>query len=326
MSAATAADFLTLFLANGIKICYNVCMDIVKVLSYAKLNLTLEITGRTEQFHTLDSLVVTVGLYDKIILKKRRDSLINVYMHGMGSDKLFPEENNAVRAGEQFVEAFHTNGADITIHKNIPMGAGLGGSSADAAGVLNGLAKLYKITDLKKLKLLADALGSDTGYMLRGGLARMRGRGEDVEFISDTPKMYFLLLCPKSGVSTAECYQTYDGLAHSQKAGRTERCMQAYNSMGIGEAARLFGNDLYESAKLLNPDVGEAVNTLKMFSPLGAGMTGSGSAAFALFETKELCEWAKSRYRGKYRCLVTEAVYPAEKRSRRANPYSIEGD
>ena len=301
-------------------------METVKVLSYAKLNLTLEITGRTENFHTLDSLVVTVGLYDKIIAKKRRDSLINVYMHGMGSDKLFPEENHAVRAGELFVDTFSTCGADITIMKNIPMDAGLGGSSADAAGVLNALAKLYKITDFARLKALADSLGSDTGYMLRGGLARMRGRGEDVEFLSDTPEMHFILLCPKSGVSTTECYQTYDGLPHMAKAGRTERCLEAYRGMGVGEAARLFGNDLYESAKTLNPDVGEAVTALKSFSPLGVSMTGSGSGAFALFETRELCEWAKSRYKGKFRAYTVPAIYPAEKKSRFANPYSIEGE
>ena len=301
-------------------------MDTVKVLSYAKLNLTLDITGRTENFHTLDSLVVTVGMYDKIIARKRRDSLISVTMHGMGSDKLFPEENHAVRAGEKFVAEFLTQGADITIHKNIPMGGGLGGSSADAAGVLNALAKLYKITDFARLKALADSLGSDTGYMLRGGLARMRGRGEEVEFLSDTPEMHFLLLCPKSGVSTAECYHTFDELPQAKKAGRTERCLQAFFGMGVSEAARLFGNDLYESAKSLNADVGEAVSALKSFSPLGASMTGSGSAAFALFDSKELCDWAKSRYRGKFRAYTVSAVYPKEQKSRFKNPYSIEGE
>ena len=297
------------------------------MLSYAKLNLTLDITGRTDNYHMLDSLVVTVGMFDKIVAKKRRDSLINVSMHGMGSDKLFPEENHAVRAGEKFVAEFASQGADITIYKNIPMGAGLGGSSADAAGVLNALAKLYKITDFKRLKALADSLGSDTGYMLRGGLARMRGRGDEIEFLSDTPDLHFLLLCPKSNVSTAECYHAYDEMNAPQKAGRTGRCLEAYYGMGVGEAARLFGNDLYESAKSLNADVGEAVSALKSFSPLGASMTGSGSAAFALFETRELCEWAKSRYKGKFRSYYLPAVYPQEKKNRRfLNPYSIEGD
>ena len=304
-------------------------MDTIKVLSYAKLNLTLDITGRAEGYHTLDSLVVTVGLYDKIVAKRRKDSLINVTMHGMGSDKLFPEENHAVRAGERFVATFGTQGADITVYKNIPMGAGLGGSSADAAGVLNALAKLYKITDFDRLKAVADCLGSDTGYMLKGGLARMQGRGDRVEWLTDTPELHFLLLTPKSNVSTAECYRTYDELPKAQKAGRTERCLTAFYGMGVSEAARLFGNDLYESAQSLNPDIGEAVSALKSFSPLGASMTGSGSAAFACFSSRELCEWAKSRYKGKFRAYCLSAVYPKEreKKSRRyANPYSIEGD
>lgn len=301
-------------------------MDTVKVLSYAKLNLTLDITGKEGNYHTLDSLVVTAGLYDKIVAKKRKDNLISVTMHGMGSDKLYPEENHAVRAGERFVSEFGTQGANITVYKNIPMGAGLGGSSADAAGVLNALARLYKITDFARIKAIADGLGSDTGYMLRGGLARMRGRGDEVEFLSDSPDMNFLLLCPKSDVSTAECYGTFDELPQTNRAGRTERCLEAYRGMGMGEAARLFGNDLYESAKSLNPDVAEAVTVLKSFSPLGASMTGSGSAAFALFETRELCEWAKSRYKGKFRSYIVDVVYPAEKKRKYSNPYSIEGD
>ena len=147
-----------------------------------------------------------------------------------------------------------------------------------------------------------------------------------MEFFSDSPDMHFLLLCPKSDVSTAECYQTYDRLSEPNGAGRTERCLEAYRSMGLGEAARLFGNDLFESAKSLNGEAGEAVARLREFSPLGAGMTGSGSAAFALFETRELCEWAKSRYRGKFRIYLADAVYPAEKKKKYSNPYSIEGD
>ena len=81
-------------------------------------------------------------------------------MHGLGSDRIPPERNNAVKAGEAFVAAFGTRGADIRICKDIPMGAGLGGSSADAAGVLNALAKLYGVQDRQALKALADTLGS----------------------------------------------------------------------------------------------------------------------------------------------------------------------
>lgn len=301
-------------------------MDIVKILAYAKLNLTLDVTGKTGEYHDLDSVAVTINLFDKIIAKKRKDKLVNVTMRGMGSEKLVPEENNAVRAGEAFVKAFSTLGADITIYKEIPMGAGLGGSSADAAGVLNALAKMYAVKDEKKLKELADGLGSDTGYLLRGGLARLRGRGEKVEFFDDTPEMHFILLCPKSTVSTAECFEKFDAMPPKTGEGRTERWLEAYRGMGVGEAARLFGNDLYESAKSLNGDAETAYTTVKSCSPLGASMTGSGGAAYGLFLTRELCAWAKSRYKGKFGAYQVDAVYPAEEKKGMSNPFSLGGN
>mgnify|MGYP001623753385 FL=1 len=108
-----------------------------KVRSWAKLNLSLNISGVSGGYHLLDSVVCSVDICDTVCAKARSDALVNVYMHGLGSENIPPEKNNAVRAGEAFVAAFGTRGADIDIYKDIPLGAGLGGSSADAAGVLN---------------------------------------------------------------------------------------------------------------------------------------------------------------------------------------------
>lgn len=282
-------------------------MNTVRLNAYAKLNLTLDITGTEGGYHTLDSLVTTVDLSDRIVAKKRRDTLVNVRMHGMGSESIPPEENNACRAAEAFVARFQTTGADITVYKNIPIGAGLGGSSADAAGAIRALAKLYDITDMGAIKALADEFGSDTGYLLTGGLARMRGRGTEIEPLGELPRTWFLLICPKSGVSTAECYAAYD-LAGQTFEPRTERAVELLKSGSIEWAARLFGNHLLEAAQSLNEDVAAALAEARSFSPLGAGMTGSGSAAYAVFASEELCRWAKSRYRGKFRvyCVSSE--------------------
>ena len=78
----------------------------VRVKAFAKLNLTLAITGLKDGYHMLDSLVCTVDLFDLIKLKKRKDNLINVEMHGQGTESLPPEDNNAVRAAEAYVSAF----------------------------------------------------------------------------------------------------------------------------------------------------------------------------------------------------------------------------
>lgn len=287
-------------------------MKRVKIKSYAKVNLTLEITGVENGYHMLDSLVTNIDLFDLLVLKKRKGSLSSVTMKGMGSESIPPEKNNALKAAEAFSKAFGTDGADITVYKNIPIGGGLGGSSADVVGVLNGMAALYEITDRAKLKELADSLGSDTGYMLDGGYARMTGRGEKVEKLDLTNKLYFLLICPNSSVSAGECYRAFDVMPRTleYRGCQTERCIELLRQKDLNEGGRYLMNDLFRAAYSLNADVGKAYEEAQSFSPFGATMSGSGSSVLAMFDTKELCEWAKSRYKGKFCTYVVETVIP----------------
>ena len=287
-------------------------MRSVKIKSYAKINLTLEITGIENGYHMLDSLVANVDLFDLLVLKKRKGALSSVTMKGMGSESIPPEKNNALKAAEAFSATFGTDGVDITVYKNIPIGGGLGGSSADVVGVLNGMAALYGIKDREKLKELADTLGSDTGYMLNGGFARMQGRGEKVTKLDLTNKLHFLLICPNSSVSAGECYRAFDTQPRTleYKGSQTQRCIDFLQTNELNEGGRYLMNDLFRAAYSLNADVGKAYEEATSFSPLGATMSGSGSCVFAMFETKELCEWAKSRYKGKFRAYVVETVIP----------------
>lgn len=277
-----------------------------RVKAYAKLNFTLCITGVKDGYHMLDSLVSTVDLFDLIKLRKRKDNLISIEMHGQGTESLPYESNNAVKAAQAYTDLFGTRGAHITIYKNIPVGAGMGGSSADISGVLRGMAKLYGQGGEEDLKKLADSLGSDTGYLLTGGLARLKGRGEIVECIKSKVKLYFLLLLPDKGVSTAECYRLYDELPKTDNSS-----VNALNALLNCDAAALgksLNNDLYAPAIQLNPDIKTAYEELLSFSPLGVNMTGSGSGVFAVFENAEMCAWAKSRYRGKFRSIILKLI------------------
>lgn len=287
-------------------------MKTVKIKSYAKVNLTLEIVGVDGQYHMLDSLAASVDLFDLLVLKPRKGKKSTVKMHGMGSESIPPEKNNALKAAEAFSATFDTDGAEIAVYKNIPIGAGLGGSSADVVGVLNGMARLYGIDDRAKLKALADELGSDTGYMLDGGYARMQGRGEKITKIDASAKLHFLLLCPKSSVSSGACYRAYDELPKTlqYKESYTESCIAALTENDVNGVGRYLTNDLYVPAVTLNSDVQKAYEDALSFSPLGAVMTGSGSGVLALFAHKELCEWAKSRYKGKCSAFVVSTLIP----------------
>lgn len=281
-------------------------MNSVRVKSYAKINLTLDILGVTDGFHMIDSVVASIDLCDVVTAKKRKDGLISIAMHGEGSEAIAYENNNAVKAAEAFVKRFGTCGADITVWKNIPVGAGLGGSSADVAGVLNAMAKLYKTTDFAALKEIADGLGSDCGYMLTGGWARISGRGQIVKRLDSKLKLDIGLLVPKSGVSTAECYRACDRLPRGTfTSGQAEEAVIACDREGLCAS---LSNGLAAAACSLNGDVGEAIAELEGFAPLGVNMTGSGSGVYAVFENDQFMRYAQSRYRGKYRFIPTKTV------------------
>lgn len=295
-------------------------MRFCKVKARAKVNLTLDITGREGKYHLLDSLMLPIDLHDLVYVTKRKDGLIRLTSRGMGSENIPETENNAYKAAVLFRDRFATGGADISVYKNIPTGAGLGGSSADAAGVLTALQRLYlpsaDAAQKAQIAEIADATGSDTRSMYLGGAVRMRGRGDIAERLfptendyrkSGAKKLYFLLVCPQTAVSTPSCFALYDE-ENAATSPVTERAVRAYAE---GDTATLFGcmkNDLARAACRLNADVAEALREVAAFSPDGYGVSGSGSAVFAVFETKELRDWAKSRYKGRFRTIAAESV------------------
>lgn len=284
-------------------------MDYACVRAYAKVNLTLDIVGVSGGYHLLDSLVASVDIYDEICVKRREDGLVRVAMHGLGKD-IPPEGNNAVACAERYVKRFGTAGADITVNKRIPIGAGLGGSSADVAGVLNALNAVYGATDYGGLKQIADCLGSDCGYMLEGGFARIAGRGDRVERIDCPVTLYLGLLLPNKGVSTAECFKLYDKLNERQLPS-TENAVRAIVSGDCAALGKGLNNALTHSAILLNKEIEDCITALKGLDPLGVGMTGSGSGVFALFATEEHLRRAQVNYRGSATFITTKTVIPS---------------
>ena len=293
-----------------------------KVKAYAKLNLSLDIKGISGGFHLLDSFVCSVDLFDLIVAKPRKDDKIFVSFEGKDCEKIPKFENNVEKAARAFQKRFSSRGADIKVYRNIPVGAGMGASSADISGTLLALGNLYflpqgenlveeKTIFLRQLKELADELGSDTGYLLSGGFQRISGRGEILERVpTGEQKLYFLAICPSSGVSAGECYRSYDELGRTY-APTTAQAIEAFSRGDFETLGRSLFNGLTEAAVRLNEDVAEALAEAKAFSPIGVTMTGSGSAVFALFDSREMAEWAKSRYQGRFETFVLQTVVPS---------------
>ena len=269
----------------------------IRTKAYAKINLSLNVYNAENGYHNLDSVVCTIDLYDEITVSKRKDDKINLVMRGIGEDVLSGTDNNAYKAAKLFKETFGVGGADIKIIKNIPLAGGLGGSSADIAGVLNALKELYQIEE--DVKPLADKLGSDSGYLLTGGYARITGRGEIVNPISSNLELWVVLCFSESGVNTADCFKKYDQMATSVKPSNNDALTLALENGDLEGASKEIANDLGAPAISLCDEMKDNLNALKELSPLCASVSGSGATTFAIFQTKELALWAADRLKRK---------------------------
>ncbi len=273
------------------------------IKAYAKLNLSLVITGvRKDGYHELDTIMQNISLFDMITVEKA--SGIRVLMDAGEVDE---EKNTAYLAAQAFIGLTGEPGAKIFIHKLIPCLAGLGGSSADAAAVLIALNRLYE-TQLnnEKLATLGKGIGADVPFSLSGGTARARGIGEKLTPLCPKKPMYYAIVKPHQGVSTAEAYSRYISSA------RISIDTVEYAALK-GDAllfSRCAGNALGIAALGIAPEMMKAIDALKAAGASKAHMTGSGSAVFAAFDTYEEAKITASRVQGDFE--LCGAYYPVD--------------
>ena len=247
--------------------------------AFAKANLSLNITGVQDGMHTLDSVMMSLDSCDTVTVTERSDTDIRVAFTNadIGSD------NTARKAACLVQNAIGGNGWDITIEKGIPVGAGLGGSSADAAAVLRALDLFYRLpkrgADMQKIAL---EVGSDVPFMLTGGLARVRGTGGDTFFMENKLKLFAVGLMSES-VSTAAAYKAFDGDCPSREYAPTDNdklCELLMN--GDKDAVRHFANALAGPATRLCPSIDRDTKLLEKQGAV-ACLTGSGGMTLGWF-------------------------------------------
>ncbi len=271
----------------------------VSVKSYAKLNITLKITGKNQNYHDVDSIVTSVNKFDVITAKKRKDDKILVSFIGKyGFTPTRQEDTNAYKSAKLFIDTFGVSGVEITVTRNIKTGGGMGGSSADISGVLVAMKKLYRLNC--DLKPLADSLGSDSGYLLSGGFARISGRGEKVKKLDISDKYYFVVIYAQNGVNTKECFDLYDTKFQNDIKNLNDECERALSNGDITALSKIACNDLYLPASTLNPEIKENLTALNNLSPEFASMTGSGSTCFAMYKDYELASWAYAKLKKEF--------------------------
>lgn len=253
----------------------------MKVLAYAKLNLNLSVLGKREDgYHEISSIMTSVGIGDIVEVNLVRYTDVKVMMRGCPDIKL--EENTAYISACKFFETFKLNnfGAEIKIKKNIPLMAGLGGSSADSAGVLYCLAKLYGMNPFSdKMFELASKCGGDVLPMLQGGCCRVGGFGEDVTKLPFISPMVFVVAIGEK-CSTKKVYETFDKLDRPSTNNQTQSFVKMLRTSYVDIFNQTAQNDLTEACCEAYPAQRVFIQRCSEIAGLKPVMTGSGGAVF----------------------------------------------
>jgi len=258
-------------------------MRMATVPALAKINLDLRVIGKREDgYHELRTIFQTISLADSITLSftPARRSSVTI------DDALNIPANLAVRAAEMALREMRKAGrVEIGLTKRIPMGAGLGGGSSDAAAILLGLPALAgREIALPRLCELGQELGSDVPFFLFGGRAAAIGRGSELFPLPDLPAQHGLLAAPGIHVSTAEAYQA---LGKRLTIELRPNKIGSFQSQVWGQGSAGTGVNDFESVVFdAHPQLKPVKTRLLRAGASSAMMTGSGSAIFGLFPSR----------------------------------------
>ncbi|QRN85229.1 4-(cytidine 5'-diphospho)-2-C-methyl-D-erythritol kinase [Clostridia bacterium] len=286
-------------------------MKELRELAYAKINLSIDVLGvRPDGYHEVEMVMQSVDLCDELILSLRDDEQIHLDCEkAVTSD---PEDNLVLQTARLLKKRYSVKkGADLTLLKRIPVQAGLGGGSSDAAATLRGLNHLWKLELVpEELEHLAAELGSDIPYCIQGGTAFAFGRGEKVRKIPSFGRWNMLLIKPSFGLSTPKVYREFDKREHKVRyASRAiENELRERKRIRFSRLKDFLHNDLQQISCGLSPEVGQLILSLENRGAV-ALMCGSGPTVMGIFEDgKDREKACKDYLDAGYRCYLVQTI------------------
>ena len=283
----------------------------VTVKAYAKINLALNVLNRRENgYHDIDMIMLPLELHDIIEL----DTLPNGYESYITSDDVSlptDESNLSYKAFLKLRENFKIDkNYMIHIYKRIPISAGLGGGSADAAAVFNAILKMSKIKlGYHEMISITKTIGGDVPFCIYNRPARCRGIGEELEFFTLKKRYYVLLIKPQEGVITAQAYNDFDKLEVKPELSDIDKLIKALEEDDEETIAKEMKNGLQESAIKLVPEIKNIIDILKKDGFEMVLMSGSGSTVFAMSKNKSAIEKESKKFdKRKYKIVVTHTL------------------
>ncbi|MDO5725719.1 MAG: 4-(cytidine 5'-diphospho)-2-C-methyl-D-erythritol kinase [Tissierellia bacterium] len=251
----------------------------INILCPAKLNLFLNVgKKRKDNYHELDTVFQRINLYDNLHIEKAKTYELNV----LGDLKA--DENNLCTKAYRLLEPFlKEESVKITLEKEIPIGAGLGGGSSNAAMVLKGVNELLNLNIPKaKLLELAKTLGADVPFFLMPKTQRAKGIGEKFIEMHDFSDRFIYLVNPKISISSAKIYDRIDFIdSYSAKD-----FLNALNNNEIKKIQELAHNSMERIVFKMHPEIETIKEKLIESGAYLSLMSGSGSSVFGIFEDK----------------------------------------
>jgi len=249
--------------------------------AYAKVNLALNVLQkRDDGYHEVETVLHTVVLHDLITLRESGDG---IQVSTEGEPLPAGAANLVHRAATLLREQYSVSRpVEIEVKKRIPVAAGLGGGSADAAMTLMGLAQMWKLRlDGRELRALASRLGSDVPFFLEGGAAVARGRGERVQALPPLPSTWVVLARPRIQVLTEWAYGQFRA-SEATRRPDVPALLDAIRRRDVPAVGRLLGNAFEEMIAARHPVVADLKTRILRGEAYGASMSGTGPTVFGL--------------------------------------------
>lgn len=266
----------------------------------SKVNLFLRILGpRPDGYHEVETILHGVGLADEIALEPAEDGVGVAMATPWGDELPFAEDNLITRAAEALMEhAGVRRGARIEVTKNIPVGAGLGGGSGNAAGALVALAELWGLElGHEALLEIGRSLGADVPYCIEGGTALATGRGDELTRMPPPEELHLVLGISDIPLLTRDVYAAYDELEGEDGVGSAPALTLALGSGDTHEIAGLIHNDLERAAVALRPELAAKKSALQDAGALAAMVSGSGPTLMGIALEEAHAETVAARVR-----------------------------
>ncbi len=266
--------------------------------AYAKINLVLNVTNKREDgYHEVDFLMSTVKLHDKITIEKSEED--EVYCPRAPYIK--KETNLAYLAYLKMKELYNIeDNVKITIHKVIPVSAGMAGGSSDAAAVIRGINKMFNLgLSYKRMAEIGAELGSDVPFCIYSKLARATGRGENIELLENNlPHSHVVVVNPGVALSTPKVYQSHVIEPTQQDV------LEVANAATYEQMTNLLHNDLEKTALNIEPKISKVMSYLQAKYSNRMMVSGSGPTVLMFTdnaaEAQEIYQYAKSKYKYSY--------------------------